>query len=177
MTIIDVMKCTDDFGFRKRCSGLKKSVTLSLKQKCFFRPAFSFLSGSDIYFRTTVAGSPVDFIFLNLQFSPATVSIFVLDTLLGGRTPGWLLRLMQSRLAGRPPFICHHLTEYIMTITNHIRHIQNLAGVVIDHVDDREYEKAHSTLVDIENRTRLAHHHIDHLQLKADCAARPAGGD
>lgn len=51
-----------------------------------------------------------------------------------------------------------------MTITNHIRRIEDLAAQVIEHVDDREYRKAHFALDDIETRVRLARAHIDHLQ-------------
>lgn len=63
-----------------------------------------------------------------------------------------------------------------MTITNHIRCIQNLADQVIEHVDDREYEHAHLALVDIEIRTRLAHEHVDHLQHVTPRDLVPAGG-
>lgn len=51
-----------------------------------------------------------------------------------------------------------------MTITNHIRRIEDLAEQVIEDVDDREYGKAHCALDDITNKVRLAHEHIDHLQ-------------
>lgn len=64
-----------------------------------------------------------------------------------------------------------------MTITNHIRRIEALADLFIEHVDDREYEKAHSALDDIETRTRLAHEHVDHLQLVAERTFAPAGVD
>lgn len=62
-----------------------------------------------------------------------------------------------------------------MTITNHVRRIQDLADQVIDHVDDREYELAHCALVDIEQRARQAHEHVDHLQLIAERTVAPAG--
>ena len=51
-----------------------------------------------------------------------------------------------------------------MTITNHIRRIEDLANQVIEDVDDREYEKAHCALDDIEVKCHAAHRHIDHLQ-------------
>lgn len=51
-----------------------------------------------------------------------------------------------------------------MTITNHIRRIEDLAEQVIGFVDTREYHMAHSALCDIEKRARLAHEHLDHLQ-------------
>lgn len=61
-----------------------------------------------------------------------------------------------------------------MTITNHIRRIEELAGHTIVFVDAREYEQAHCALDDIEKKVRAAHRHIDHLQNVTDFAARPA---
>lgn len=63
-----------------------------------------------------------------------------------------------------------------MTITNHIRRIEDLAEQVIEHVDAREYEQAHEDLTYIETRVRLAHEHVDHLQLVAERTFEPAGG-
>lgn len=62
-----------------------------------------------------------------------------------------------------------------MTITNHIRKIQEHAESVIEHVDDRDYAKAHVALDFIEHNVRSARDHIENIQAKADCAARPAG--
>ena len=62
-----------------------------------------------------------------------------------------------------------------MTLTNHVRRIQELAEAVITLCDSRKYEESHCALDDIEVRARCLHRHIDNLQLKADCAARPAG--
>lgn len=64
-----------------------------------------------------------------------------------------------------------------MTITNHTKRIDVLAALVTVHVDKRSYPDAHCCLDDIEKEVRAAHRHIDNLQLKAECAARPAGGD
>ena len=64
-----------------------------------------------------------------------------------------------------------------MTITNHIRRIEDLAELVIEYVDDREYEKAHTVLDAIEKRARLAHEHIDNLQLVTRPVPVPAGED
>ena len=63
-----------------------------------------------------------------------------------------------------------------MTITNHIRMIQEHAEAVIEQVDARNYPLAHVELNYIEHNFRSARDHVDQLQLKADCAARPAGG-
>jgi len=63
-----------------------------------------------------------------------------------------------------------------MTITNHIRRIENLAEQVITHVDAREYEEAHEDLDYIATRVRLAHEHVDHLQTVAPRVPVPAGG-
>lgn len=62
-----------------------------------------------------------------------------------------------------------------MTITNHVRMIQDNAERLIGHVDDRDYPMAHTALDNIEANVRSARDHVDQLQLKADCAARPAG--
>ena len=64
-----------------------------------------------------------------------------------------------------------------MTLTNNVRSIQDHANLVIKHADHREYELAHCDIDLIEARTRALRRHIDELQLKADCAARPAGED
>jgi len=64
-----------------------------------------------------------------------------------------------------------------VTITNHIRRIEDLAEQVIGFVDTREYEMAHSALDDIEKRTLLAHEHIDNLQLKTSRVSVSAGED
>ena len=64
-----------------------------------------------------------------------------------------------------------------MTITNHIRRIEDLAEQVIGFVDSREYEMAHSALDDIEKRTRLAHEHLDHLQTVTPRVPVSAGED
>ena len=62
-----------------------------------------------------------------------------------------------------------------MTLTNHIRRIEDLAPQVIVFVDTKEYPLAHIALDDIEKSVRLAHRHIDHLQNVTDFCARPAG--
>lgn len=64
-----------------------------------------------------------------------------------------------------------------MTITNHIRRIEELAELVIEYVDDREYAKAHTVIDAIEKRSRLAHEHVDHLQLIAERTFISAGED
>lgn len=70
---------------------------------------------------------------------------------------------------------CHFVTEYIMTITNHIRRIEDLANQVIEHADNREYEKAHCALDDIEAKCHAAHRHIDHLQEVTPRSLVPSG--
>ncbi len=64
-----------------------------------------------------------------------------------------------------------------MTITNHIRRIEELAGDVIYLVDHKDYEMAHLRLDELEGKVHAARRHIDHLQNVTDFAARPAGGD
>jgi len=62
-----------------------------------------------------------------------------------------------------------------MTLTNHIRIIQNLTETVISYSDGREYEKAHCAVDDIESKCRKLHRHIDQLQLITPRVPRPAG--
>ena len=64
-----------------------------------------------------------------------------------------------------------------MTLTNNVRAIQNHADLVIEHVDEDEYELAHCDIDNIEARTQALRRHIDNLQLKSDRAACHAGGD
>lgn len=63
-----------------------------------------------------------------------------------------------------------------MTITNHIRDIQDHAASVIEHVDARRYRMAHNALYIIETKARLAHEHIDNLQYVTPKTQVPAGG-
>lgn len=51
-----------------------------------------------------------------------------------------------------------------MTITNHIRRIEELAPDVMRLVDARDYANAHLLLDEIEKKVRVAHRHIDNLQ-------------
>ncbi|MBA7479198.1 hypothetical protein ES707_14630 [subsurface metagenome] len=51
-----------------------------------------------------------------------------------------------------------------MTLTNHTRRIEELAGAVTTLCDSRKYEEAHCALDDIEKKVRKLRRHIDHLQ-------------
>ena len=51
-----------------------------------------------------------------------------------------------------------------MTLTDNIRHIEELGNFVIEYADAREYEHAHVALDDIEKKVRALHRHLDHLQ-------------
>lgn len=156
--------------------GLKKSPTINQVKNDFFRPVTSFPSGRQYSFPDPVAGFEQS-IFTNHSTSvPATVPIFFLDFACGGLQSFQPFSLSRVVLAVRPLFQCHFVTEYIMTITNHVRRIQDLADQVIAHVDDRNYCAAHSALVDIEERVCLAHEHIDHLQDVTPRAPVPAVG-
>jgi len=64
-----------------------------------------------------------------------------------------------------------------VTITNHIKRIDELASGVLRLVDLKDYENAHLLLDDIEKKVHAAHRHIDHLQNVTDFCARPAGED
>lgn len=62
-----------------------------------------------------------------------------------------------------------------MTITNHMRRIEERAGHVLVFVDARKYREAHHALYDIEERALLAHEHIDHLMDVTAWDLVPAG--
>lgn len=60
-----------------------------------------------------------------------------------------------------------------MTLTNHFRSIDKLTALVLPLVDSKEYEQAHFVIDDIETKCRLAHRHIDKLQLIDDFNSIP----
>lgn len=62
-----------------------------------------------------------------------------------------------------------------MTLTDNVQRVANLANDVMRFADRSEYEEAHSALDDISIKVLKLHRHIDNLQRKADCAARPPG--
>lgn len=64
-----------------------------------------------------------------------------------------------------------------MTLTNNISGIQTLAYEIQQHVDRKEYDRAHLVLDDIEKKVQEVRRHVDHLQNVRDFCARPAGED
>ena len=160
-----------------RCShgGLKKSLYTTQVKDGFFGPVTSFPSSRQLSFPCAVAGLLVDLTYLHLQSMPVTVLFQALDFARGGRQHRFVHFQSPSCLAGRHLFQCHFVKEYIVTITNHIRRIEDLAEQVIEHVDARDYQKAHSALDDIGTRVRLAHEHLDHLQTVTPRVPVPAG--
>lgn len=60
-----------------------------------------------------------------------------------------------------------------MTITNHLRRIEELTNHVTVYVDSRNYAEAHEALDEIESRCREAHEHIDNLQSVFSQAFKP----
>ncbi len=63
-----------------------------------------------------------------------------------------------------------------MTLTNHTKHIEALAGVVTILCDSKKYEEAHCALDDIVAKVHALRRHVEKLQLIADRAARHADG-
>ena len=127
------------------------------------------------FIRNAVAGLLGELITLAMQSMPATVLFYALYLTRGGHAR---LQVAPGRVrlrAFRFLLLCHYVKEYIVTITNHIRRIEDLAEQVIENVDDREYGKAHCALDDITNKVRLAHEHIDHLQDVTPRIPVPAG--
>ncbi|NVM23068.1 MAG: hypothetical protein HWN68_14955 [Desulfobacterales bacterium] len=64
-----------------------------------------------------------------------------------------------------------------MTLTNHIRKIQELAGGVSYLCDQRKYHEAHVDLDKLQCRLYAVRRHIEHLQNVVDFCPRPAGDD
>ena len=64
-----------------------------------------------------------------------------------------------------------------MTLTNHIKRIDELSGAFTILVDNRKYEEAHIVLDEIQATSHALRRHIEHLQNVTDFAARPSFGD
>ena len=180
------MNRTHIFDFCLLPGRLKKSLNFRGAIKCFFRPVtflprFPHLRMSTAVVGTGILSKPPFFSPL-----PATVPFFrprleqvgppafrLIDRCLSiihnrlaltGR-----FRLVNSfaavqRRSGLFFFLCHFLKEYIVTITNHIRRIEELAASVLEHVDARRYPEAHIALDDIESKCHSARAHLIHLQ-------------
>jgi len=88
---------------------------------------------------------------------------------------GSLVKVMalRKRFLSKPGylrFFHHFIKEYIVTITNHLQRIGDLAAQALVYVDGRDYPQAHSALDDIESGVHSARVHLDHLQ---DVLPRP----
>jgi len=64
-----------------------------------------------------------------------------------------------------------------MTLTNHIRRIEELTNKVLICANAREYEKAHCAIDDIVSKAREVHQYIERLQWITPRVPGPAGGD
>lgn len=62
-----------------------------------------------------------------------------------------------------------------MTLTNHTRRIEELAGDVVRFADAREYENAHLALDTIVMKVQELRRYIEHLQWMAPRVPGPAG--
>lgn len=60
-----------------------------------------------------------------------------------------------------------------MTITNHLRRIEELANHVTVYVDSQNYAEAHEALDGIESCCHASHSHIDNLQTVFNQAFKP----
>lgn len=156
--------------------GIEKLLNFTQTNGCFLKPVTPCSLRRTPFTLCTVAGWLANLENILPRSWPATVpsSLLALSRVgqahlqvAPGRVRLWAFRFL---------FQCHFVTEYIMTITNHIRRIEDLANQVIEHVDDREYEKAHCALDDIEAKCHAAHRHIDHLQQVTSDFPVPAGG-
>lgn len=64
-----------------------------------------------------------------------------------------------------------------MTLTNHIKRIEDLTSAFTIMVDNRKFGEAHIVLDEIQSKTQALRRHIEHLQNVTDFCARPAGED
>lgn len=156
---------------------IDKLHSFNLVKLSFVNPVTSNSLRRDPFFQEAVVGIPVDLAVWAMQSVPTTDLVFSALIATGGRSHFRGSLSVNPPRTGRRFFKCHYVKEYIMTITNHIRRIEDLAELVLMHVDDREYGKAHLALVDIEIRTRLAQEHVDHLQQVTPRELVPVGGD
>jgi len=63
-----------------------------------------------------------------------------------------------------------------VTLSNHTKRIEELAGIVTTLCDSRKYEEAHCALDDIEAKVHALRRHVDDLQEITRHRARLAGG-
>ena len=158
------MNGTHNFDLSVSHGDLKKSVTLILIINRFFRYVTFVLSGRVFCHRSVLVALAALSPGARLGPSPPLYPGLSLYFACCGRRRHTLHNCLTRIRHVRLLFKCHLVTEYIMTITNHVRRIQELSDLVIEYVDDREYAKAHTVIDAIEKRARLAHEHIDDLQ-------------
>jgi len=61
-----------------------------------------------------------------------------------------------------------------VTLSNHTKRIEELAGAVTTLCDSRKYEEAHCALDDIEAKVHALRRHVDNLQEITRHQTRPA---
>ena len=177
MPIIDGMERTRCFDFVCVTCSLKKSLYPARNNDGFFwsvtfRPLEQCWSMSTAQVGFTFPPPTHEVI-----QRPACVPFLDPSIRVSGRTlPGSRRSCLEPQPAAFFP-ICRFVKEYIVTLTNHIRTIQDFASTCLIHVDRKEYPQAHICLDDIEARVRAVRRHIEHLQNVRDFCPMPKGGD
>ena len=180
------MKRTRCFDFRLCPVSLKKRVTCIRLIKLFFRPVTFYRSGRFWFMGTGATGRksefgsapsllwPVALLFFailgesNYNFPRCSLSYRIEHrsscSLFSGRFCATSVPFFLFFLSGRFFYFRHFVKEYIVTLTNHIRRIEELAAQVIVLADSRDYPQAHLALDEISSRVHSARVHLDHLQ-------------
>lgn len=65
--------------------------------------------------------------------------------------------------------------EHNVTLTNHIKRMDELTIDIVRLVDCKDYPNAHLLLDELESKVNCVRRHIDHLQNVTDFCARPSG--
>lgn len=151
-----------DFGMTWR--NPEKRLIFRIEVKVFFRPAMSPASNPIASLSMAVPGPIREVRFPGISERPGTDPSAPSLKRSGGRFQDYCSWQTSCVTSVHPNFLCRLVKEYDVTISNHIKRIEELSVIVISHVDAREYREAHSALDDIEARARAAHAHIDHLQ-------------
>lgn len=177
MPIIEQMKGLDCYAQSCVPSGTKKSHSKFHDLNGFVVPGGLRDIQLSPFLQYAAGGLLVELKRISLQSRPSAATFCIAHFSNGCRFLGFLRDRAIYSPAGSPPFQCHYVKEYSMSITNHIRKIQEHAESVIEHVDEKRYRMAHSALDIIATQVRESHEYIDKLQLVKPRDLAPAGGD
>lgn len=158
------MNGQDYFGFSVSHGNHKKRAKITLRINLFFRSVTYVVTLSDTCIRSAVAGPCAARDGGFKGNSPAAVFLLLSPSMLCDPPSLHCFVSPPTCTAGHRFSPNPGIKDFPMTITNHMRIIEQLTCVVIEHVDDRDYGHAHIALDSIEFRVRLAREHVDNLQ-------------